>query len=65
MHLQPLDWVIIAASLAICFVPALFFGKRSGKSTAEFFASGRVGALVAGRPLDGRHHVLAATRPTW
>ena len=26
---------------AICFVPALFFGKRSGKSTAEFFASGR------------------------
>src|SRR6185369_15637771 len=28
-------------SVAICFVPALFFGKRSGKSTAEFFASGR------------------------
>ena len=27
--------------MAICFVPALFFGKRSGKSTAEFFASGR------------------------
>ena len=25
----------------ICFVPALFFGKRAGKGTAEFFASGR------------------------
>src|SRR5512143_2797326 len=41
MHVQPLDWLIIAVTLAICFVPALFFGKRSGKSTAEFFASGR------------------------
>ncbi|MGA2741713.1 MAG: sodium:solute symporter family protein [Bryobacteraceae bacterium] len=41
MHLYTLDWVIAAASILICFVPALFFGKRSGKSTAEFFASGR------------------------
>src|SRR6478752_3842436 len=41
MHLQTLDWIIIAASLLICFVPALFFAKRSGKSTSEFFASGR------------------------
>src|SRR4249919_1276525 len=41
MLLQPLDWVIVAVSLLICFVPALFFGKRAGKSTAEFFASGR------------------------
>src|SRR5512147_2039645 len=41
MHLQLIDWVIVLATLAICFVPALFFGKRSGKSTAEFFASGR------------------------
>ncbi|MFI5179208.1 MAG: sodium:solute symporter family protein [Vicinamibacterales bacterium] len=41
MHLQLVDWLIVAISLAICFVPALFFGKRSGKSTAEFFASGR------------------------
>ena len=37
----PLDWIIAFLSVAICFVPALFFGKRSGKSTAEFFASGR------------------------
>jgi len=41
MHLQTIDWVIVFASLFICFVPALFFGKRSGKNTAEFFVSGR------------------------
>jgi Na+/proline symporter len=41
MLLQPIDWLIIAASLLVCFVPALFFGKRAGQSTAEFFASGR------------------------
>ena len=41
MHLAPLDWVIAAACLVVCFVPALLFGKRAGKSTSEFFASGR------------------------
>lgn len=41
MHLQPLDWLIVVASLLLCFVPALFFGKRAGKNTAEFFVSGR------------------------
>ena len=41
MQLQTLDWLIVALSLLICFVPALFFGKRAGKSTSEFFASGR------------------------
>src|SRR5258708_6679111 len=41
MILHPIDWIIIAGSLLISFVPALFFGKRAGKSTAEFFASGR------------------------
>ncbi len=41
MQLQWIDWLIIVASLLICFVPALFFGKRAGKSTSEFFASGR------------------------
>ncbi len=41
MQLHTLDWVIALISVAICFAPALFFGKRSGKSTAEFFASGR------------------------
>ena len=41
MHLQTLDWVIALLAVAICFAPALFVAKRSGKSTAEFFASGR------------------------
>jgi Na+/proline symporter len=41
MHLQAVDWLIVAVALAICFVPALFFGKRSGRNTTEFFASGR------------------------
>ncbi|HPT25487.1 MAG TPA: Na+:solute symporter, partial [Bryobacteraceae bacterium] len=41
MHLTTLDWAIAIFSVAICFIPALFFGKRSGKSTTEFFASGR------------------------
>ncbi len=41
MHLHLLDWIIVAISLLICFVPSLFFAKKSGKSTTEFFASGR------------------------
>ncbi len=41
MQLHTLDWIIAFLSVAVCFIPALFFGKRSGKSTAEFFASGR------------------------
>jgi Na+/proline symporter len=41
VKLQLLDWIIVAASLLVCFVPSLFFGKRAGKSTSEFFASGR------------------------
>jgi len=41
MHLQLVDWVIVAIALVICFFPALFFGKRAGKSTSEFFVSGR------------------------
>jgi Na+/proline symporter len=41
MQLQTVDWIIAFIAVAICFVPALFLGKRSGKNTAEFFASGR------------------------
>jgi Na+/proline symporter len=41
MNITWIDWVIIAASILICFVPALFYAKRSGESTSEFFASGR------------------------
>ncbi|MGB7212138.1 MAG: sodium:solute symporter family protein [Gemmatimonadales bacterium] len=41
MQLTTLDWAIIAASVVISFLPALFFYKRAGQSTAEFFTSGR------------------------
>ncbi len=41
MQLQLLDWLIVAITLLVCFVPALFFGKRAGQSTSEFFVSGR------------------------
>ena len=41
MTLLPLDWAIVGLTILICFVPALFFGKRAGSSTSEFFASGR------------------------
>src|SRR6202167_244805 len=41
MQLHTLDWVVASIAVLICFAPALFVAKRSGKSTAEFFASGR------------------------
>jgi solute:Na+ symporter, SSS family len=41
VHLQLIDWVIVGIILVVCFGPALFFGKRAGKNTSEFFASGR------------------------
>src|SRR5687768_15328591 len=41
MRLETIDLVIIAASIIISFLPALFFYKRAGKNTTEFFTSGR------------------------
>src|SRR5512134_1365278 len=41
MRLGTIDWIIALASVLICFLPALFFSRRSGKDTSEFFASGR------------------------
>src|SRR6476619_4906006 len=41
MHLTTFDWLIVVASLLICFGPALFFADRAGRNTSEFFASGR------------------------
>jgi SSS family solute:Na+ symporter len=41
MHLSSLDWTIVAASIVISFLPAIFFAKRASKNTAEFFTSGR------------------------
>jgi len=41
MRLAPLDWIIVVASLLICFGPALFFARRASRNTSEFFGSGR------------------------
>src|SRR3954467_2004166 len=40
-HFTTLDWTIIGASIAISFLPALFFWRRASSSTSEFFTSGR------------------------
>jgi len=41
MEISRLDWIIIAVSIAVCFIPALFYARRAGKNVSEFFASGR------------------------
>ena len=41
MQLTPLDWLVVLAGVAISFVPALLLVRRAGRSTAEFFTSGR------------------------
>ena len=41
MRLAPLDWIVIIGATLVCYIPALFYGRRAGKNTAEFFASGR------------------------
>jgi Na+/proline symporter len=41
MHLTSLDWLIVVASIAICFIPPVILSRRAGKNTAEFFTSGR------------------------
>ncbi len=41
MQLHWIDWIIVAATIAVCFLPALLFAKRSSQSTSEYFASGR------------------------
>ncbi len=36
-----IDWVIISTSIAVSFLPALFFWRRASTNTSEFFTSGR------------------------
>jgi len=40
-HFATADWAIISFSVVISFLPAIFFWRRAGQSTAEFFTSGR------------------------
>jgi len=41
MHVNALDWSVVATSIIICFIPALFFLRKGNQNTTEFFASGR------------------------
>src|SRR3954462_4492219 len=41
MHPTSLDWTIVVISIAISFAPAILLARRAGRSTAEFFTSGR------------------------
>ena len=41
MNLTTLDWLVVAVSVAVAFIPALFFARRGGSNTSEFFTSGR------------------------
>src|SRR6201994_4663860 len=64
MQLHTLDWVIALLAVVICFAPALFFRKRAGKSTSEFFASGRsVPWWLAGLSMVAT--TFASDTPNW
>jgi Na+/proline symporter len=41
VNLTTLDWVIVGISIVISFIPALVLMRRAGRSTSEFFTSGR------------------------
>jgi len=41
MQLNNFDWLIVIGSLLVCFSPVMFYARRAGRGTEEFFASGR------------------------
>jgi Na+/proline symporter len=41
VQLNSIDWLIVALSVVISFIPAVLLARRAGSSTAEFFTSGR------------------------
>src|SRR2546423_13331837 len=41
MHPTSLAWIIVVVSIAVSFAPAVVLARRAGRSTAEFFTSGR------------------------
>ena len=41
MQLTAFDWLIVALSIVVSFIPAVLLARRAGTSTAEFFTSGR------------------------
>jgi SSS family solute:Na+ symporter len=41
MHLQVIDWLLIILYFAFSIAVGIYYSRRAGKSTAEFFLSGR------------------------
>jgi solute:Na+ symporter, SSS family len=41
MRLSPTDWIIIAAYLVFTLIQGIYFRRRSSRSTADYFVSGR------------------------
>lgn len=41
MQLNSLDWLVVALSLLVTFLPVIFYARRSARGADEFFASGR------------------------
>lgn len=41
MQLTSFDWLIVAVSLVLCYLPAVFYLRRARSSVAEFFTSGQ------------------------
>jgi Na+/proline symporter len=41
LRLTAFDWTLVAISIVGSFLPALLMARRAGRSTAEFFTSGR------------------------
>jgi len=58
MPLTWIDWSVIAGYLLINLAIGIYYRRRSGGNTEEFFVSGRNVFLVAGRHIDGRHDFL-------
>ena len=57
MRLQLIDEAIALFALAVCFLPVLLFGKRTGKSRSAFRYCRAFGAVVAGGAVNGRDDV--------
>ena len=41
MLLAPLDWILIAGYFVLSFGIAVYYFRRAGRNTSEFFLSGR------------------------
>jgi SSS family solute:Na+ symporter len=41
MHLSPLDWAIVGVYVLLALGSGLFFAKRAGQDTSEYFLAGR------------------------